>query len=135
MATSVRIWDVPVERLCRNHLLAEHRELHAIWSIVLEGKRGYSKHPEVVRWKGKLGALWKRHEQQRREMLRRGYAHRSPLSLRDIPKHHRGEVQHVRLEPVEAQLLKLRLKGCECSTRTTARMTKGRKRRESRPRR
>ncbi|MEM4232937.1 MAG: pyrimidine dimer DNA glycosylase/endonuclease V [Thermoplasmata archaeon] len=117
----MRVWDVPVERLCRNHLLAEHRELHAIWNIVLKNRKGYSKHPEVMRWRGKLAALWKRHEEQRLEMLRRGYKHRSPLSLKDVPRQHRGTVQRVRVEPVEAQLTKLRLKGCGCSTRACGR--------------
>lgn len=35
----MRIWDLSPKRLCRNHLLGEHRELHAIWA---GGKKGYS---------------------------------------------------------------------------------------------
>ena len=27
---NMRIWDIPLDRLCRNHLLGEHNELHAI---------------------------------------------------------------------------------------------------------
>ena len=30
----MRTWDIPPEKLCRQHLLGEHRELHAIWSII-----------------------------------------------------------------------------------------------------
>ena len=59
----MRIWDIPVEKLCRNHLLGEHRELHAIWSILINNKKGYAHHPETVRWKGKQKALYLRHEQ------------------------------------------------------------------------
>jgi len=75
----MRIWDVPVEDLCRKHLLGEHRELHGLWSILTNGKAGYSKHPETKRWVGHLRALQERHSVQVREMERRGYNHRSPL--------------------------------------------------------
>jgi hypothetical protein len=33
------------EKLCRNHLLGEHQELHAIWSVLVNGKKGYAHHP------------------------------------------------------------------------------------------
>ena len=75
----MRIWDIPVEKLCQKHLLGEHRELHAIWSILVNNKKGYSKHPETIRWKGKLKALYLRHEQLVKEMNARGYSHKSPL--------------------------------------------------------
>jgi len=75
----VRIWDVPVEHLCRNHLLGEHRELHAVWNIITLGKSGYATHPETRRWVGKLAALYGRHEQQVLEITRRGWRHASPL--------------------------------------------------------
>lgn len=110
----MRVWDVPVERLCRNHLLAEHCELHAIWSIIVNDRRGYSKHPEVTRWRGKLGALWARHELEKREMLKRGYAHQSPLDARSVPRGQRGGVQNTHLESVAQQKRKLRMKGCDC---------------------
>jgi len=113
----MRVWDVPVTCLCRNHLLAEHRELHAIWNIILEDKRGYSRHPEVLRWRGRLGALGKRHEEQVREMARRGYNHHSPLGLKDVPEDHRGCRQTTFLDSVVEQRRRLREKGCECSVR------------------
>jgi len=75
----MRIWDLPPEILCRNHLLGEHRELHAVWAILTEGKKGYANHPETLRWKGKLRALYQRHEAQVEEMIHRGYRHQSPL--------------------------------------------------------
>jgi len=75
----MRIWDLPPNILCRNHLLGEHRELHALWAILTEGKKGYANHPETRRWKGKLKALYERHEALVKEMTRRGYRHHSPL--------------------------------------------------------
>lgn len=110
----MRIWDLPVGCLCRNHLLAEHRELHAIWSVILGGKKGYSSHPEVLRWRGKLLALSARHDEQVREMESRGYLHRSPLDVSCVPEGHRGMVQDSLLEPVSVQARKLKAKGCRC---------------------
>jgi hypothetical protein len=75
----VRIWDLEPRQLCDRHLLGEHRELHALWSILTNGKRGYANHPETNRWRGRLAALYARHEAEVEEMGRRGFAHRSPL--------------------------------------------------------
>jgi len=73
----MRIWDVRPHRLCRKHLLAEHRELHGLWNILtVHGlKGGYSRHPETLRWIGKTLALYVRHELLVREFARRGYSH------------------------------------------------------------
>src|SRR6185312_17174317 len=60
----MRVWDLPPRILCRQHLLGEHLELHAIWAVLTKGRKGYSRHPETLRWKGKLKALYKRHELQ-----------------------------------------------------------------------
>jgi hypothetical protein len=54
----MRIWDIPPEKLCRDHLLGEHRELHEIWSILINNKKGYARHPETLRWKGKQRAVY-----------------------------------------------------------------------------
>jgi len=75
----MRIWDIHPKRLCRQHLLGEHRELHAIWVILTQKRRGYANHPETIRWRGKLKALYLRHQALVKEMNKRGYAHRSPL--------------------------------------------------------
>ncbi|VVC04002.1 Pyrimidine dimer DNA glycosylase [Candidatus Bilamarchaeum dharawalense] len=75
----MRIWDLPPTKLCRPHLLAEHRELHAIWTILTKNKKGYSHHPETLRWKDKLKALYLRHELLVEEFGRRNYSHKSPL--------------------------------------------------------
>jgi len=46
----MRIWDLSPKKLCRAHLLGEHRELHAIWSVLVNGKKGYARHPETWAW-------------------------------------------------------------------------------------
>ncbi len=107
----MRIWDLEPERLCRSHLLGEHRELHAIWNILTKKKRGYVGHPEVLRWKGKLKALYLRHEELVSEMCRRGYCHHSPLDSRLA----RGEaVQLTHVDTPEDQVRRLARKGCGC---------------------
>ena len=41
-----------------------------------------SRHPETLRWVGKLAALFARHDALVEEMDRRGFTHRSPLDRR-----------------------------------------------------
>ena len=107
----MRIWDLPPERLCRQHLLGEHRELHAIWSVLTNGRRGYARHPETLRWQGKLGALWLRHAALVDDMQRRGYQHHSPLDQQLATG---ALVQEQVVDSVEAQQEQLRRKGCDC---------------------
>ncbi|WP_216364553.1 pyrimidine dimer DNA glycosylase/endonuclease V [Moorella sp. E308F] len=59
--------------------MGKHRELHALWTILTQGKKGYSRHPETLRWRGKLKALYLRHEKLAKEMKSRSYSHCSPL--------------------------------------------------------
>jgi hypothetical protein len=107
----MRIWDTPPEKLCRNHLLGEHRELHAIWSILIHHKKGYAHHPETLRWKGKQNALYLRHEQLVKVMLARGYHHLSPLEL----QHATGKnTQDVFLDSYDEQIRLLQKKKCGC---------------------
>lgn len=107
----MRIWDVSPRILCRQHLLGEHRELHAIWAVLTEGKKGYSRHPETLRWKGKLKALFLRHERLVAEMGRRGYTHASPLDRRRALGSAR---QTAYVDPPRRQLRLLRAKPCPC---------------------
>jgi hypothetical protein len=107
----MRIWDITPKRLCRNHLLGEHRELHAIWSVLVNDKQGYARHPETLRWKGKLRALFARHEALVREMTRRGYRHRSPLAKRLATGRAR---QRVFVDAPKEQVRILRSKHCPC---------------------
>ena len=76
----VRIWCVPIEKLDRQHLLGEHKELHTIFNVIVYNKKGFSNHPQTNRFRGdNLGMLIDRHNQQVKELIRRGYNHNSPL--------------------------------------------------------
>jgi len=107
----MRIWDIDPKRLCRNHLLGEHRELHAIWSILTKNKKGYSRHPETLRWKGKLKALFARHQKLVRELEKRCYNHYSNLPI----KYAKGlGYQNVFIDSPREQLKILKNKQCQC---------------------
>lgn len=107
----MRIWDLPPRKLCRNHLLGEHRELHAIWSVLTRNKKGYSRHPETLRWKGRLKALYSRHKKIIKELKRRGYRHNSPLDSRLAA----GKGRQTRfVDSVGEQIRILRRKRCDC---------------------
>ena len=107
----MRIWDINPKYLCRVHLLGEHRELHAVWTILTKNKKGYSKHPETLRWHGKLQALFLRHEKLVKEMLRRGYNHQSPLDKRLA----KGSAkQNIYIDKLKKQKEILTKKPCGC---------------------
>jgi hypothetical protein len=107
----MRIWDVPPSELCRAHLLGEHRELHALWTILTQGKRGYTRHPETLRWHGKLSALYLRHQMLVDEMAQRGYRHATDL---DAALAGGSGLQAEYLQTPEEQRAILRAKGCGC---------------------
>jgi hypothetical protein len=109
----MRVWDVPASELCRKHLLGEHRELHGLWNILLLGKKGYSRHPETLRWDGKLGALRIRHQELVAEMRRRGYRHNSPLPA---PPPGHSILQFELINTMDEQRYLLSQKDCECYT-------------------
>ena len=107
----MRIWDLAPEVLCRQHLLGEHRELHAVWTIITQSKAGYCHHPEVLRWHGRLRALYNRQSALVDEMERRGYRHASPLD-EDLAV---GLAEQERLiDDLDRQRAILRGKGCGC---------------------
>lgn len=110
----MRIWDIPVEQLCRQHLLGEHRELHALWTILISGrtKGGYANHPETKRWRGKTLALYMRHAQQVQEMEQRGYNHKSPLDVLACPDSCMYQTEQ--WQSTEEQVMRLRAKCKEC---------------------
>ena len=78
----MRIWDINPGYLNRQSLLGEHRELHGIVSIIKNHKKGYSNHPETLRWMGYGWALRQRHRLLAAEMWLRGYTDHSPVNLR-----------------------------------------------------
>jgi hypothetical protein len=91
--------------------LGEHRELHAIWSVLTNNKTGYSRHPEVIRWRGRLKALYLRHQILVKEMGKRGYRHYSPLDgqlATGLAK------QDLQVDSYEDQIRRLKGKECGC---------------------
>lgn len=107
----MRIWDISPKNLCRKHLIAEHGELHSMWSIITNGKKGFSKHPETMRWQGKLKALYLRHEKLVKEMKKRGYSHNSTIDKKTATG--KG-VQGIYIDKPTKQKQILRQKPCDC---------------------
>src|SRR2546423_13947003 len=107
----MRIWDLAGMDLRDRHLLGEHRELHAVWSILTTGKRGYARHPETLRWRGRPAALYARHDEQVQEMRRRGFRHRSPLEAALATGDRR---QRELLGSIDAQGARLAQAACAC---------------------
>jgi hypothetical protein len=109
----MRVWDINPRLLCRKHLLAEHRELHGLWNILTKhgGRGGYSRHPETLRWVGKLAALYARHQALVDEFVRRGYRHLTPLD-KALAK---GKAkQNLFINTLEEQVELLKAKDCDC---------------------
>lgn len=107
----MRIWDINPKKLCNRHLFGEHRELHAIWSILINNKKGYRNHPETKRWVGKKKALYLRHEKLVKEIKRRKYNHNSPLDRkRASGKLKQNEFVNTKTE----QKIILKHKDCDC---------------------
>ncbi len=77
----MRIWDINPGYLNRQSLLGEHRELHGIVSIIANNKKGYSRHPETLRWVEYGWALTTRHKLLAAEMELRNFNERSPVSM------------------------------------------------------
>lgn len=76
---------MPVSLLNRQHLLGEHVELHVLVNTILNKRKGrtdigWVNHPETQRYEKHLGMLYDRHDQQVKEMTKRGYNHNSPLT-------------------------------------------------------
>jgi hypothetical protein len=78
----MRVWDISPGYLNLQSLLGEHCELHAICSIISNSKKGYSRHPETIRWQGYGWALQQRHRLLAAELSLRGLCEKSPVNLR-----------------------------------------------------
>jgi len=105
----MRIWDkIEPNRLCKKHLLAEHRETLCIWSVITNNKKGYSKHPETLRFKDNLGSLIYRHNKIITEATKRGY------NFKLLPNQDNYNIDSKIIESWDNQELSLSLKQCEC---------------------
>lgn len=112
----MRVWDLPPQLLCDRHLVAEHHEIHTIWSVLTRGLKGWSRHPETLRWQGRLRALYARHEADVEEMQRRGFRHRSPLDEALAE----GEAEQTEcVDAPEEQMRMLRARCEKCRERLT----------------
>lgn len=76
-------------------------------AVRTQGKKGWSHHPETQRWRGKLAALYARHEQQIAEMDIRGWNHKSPL---DQTLATGSFTQDVKLFSIETELDHMQIK-------------------------
>lgn len=76
----MRVWDLHPGYLSRGNLLGQHAEIHAVWSVVVNERQGYSRHPETIRWRSQLPWLNWLHRLTAAEMALRGYKHASPLA-------------------------------------------------------
>ena len=76
----MRIWDINPGYPNRQSLLGEHRELHGMVSIFANDKKGYSRHPETLRWVGYGWALQMRHQLISCEMALRNYQDKTPVN-------------------------------------------------------
>ena len=89
----MRIWDLHPGYLNRQSLLGEHRELHGMVSIIVNGKKGYSRHPETLRWADFGWALYKRHQ-----LLKEKYKDKNPgriplpLNAQQMWRHHKYSI-------------------------------------------
>ncbi len=72
----MRMWNVPPETMCRQHLLGEHLEMHMFVGAIIKGTsmQGYIENGMLD-----ISRLASRHEELVIEMERRGMNHKSPF--------------------------------------------------------
>lgn len=70
------MWNVDVKKMCKNHLLGEHLEMHMFAGCLKKGKNlhGYINNNLV-----EIHNIKKRHAALVKEMIKRKYSHNSPL--------------------------------------------------------
>ena len=77
----MRMWMVPPEIMCRQHLLGEHVELHMLVGSI---KKGRSIDGFLAQRILEPSAINERHEALTVEMTQRGYSHKSPLIVPEL---------------------------------------------------
>lgn len=104
----MRVWDIHPGYLSRQSLLGQHAEIHAVHSVIAGNKKGYSDHPETMRWRGNLARLKDRHELTVKEMGLRGVKHKSPFNIDRVGFHESRTESYV--DPPAKQFALLRMK-------------------------
>lgn len=106
----MRVWDVPVNYLCDKHLIGQHLEIHTMYNVIYKNKKGYSKHPETLRWVNKLDQLALIHNQTVAEMSSRGFNHKSPINYKEA----KFRSNYGLVDPLWRQIHNLYRKNCQC---------------------
>lgn len=101
----MRVWDVHPGYLYYNSLLGQHAEIHALLSVIAGSKKGYSNHPEALRWQNKKEALIKMHDLTVKEMNLRGFNHASPCCI-EITEEVTEDLSYVDHPDVQFAILK-----------------------------
>lgn len=98
------MWMINPKKLCRNHLLGEHKEIHQLVGSLNKGKsiKGYLEKGQV-----EVHSIRKRHKEIVMEMKSRGYAHNSPL-----PRFKEFKAGKVNISENEKELIK-RCENCK----------------------
>ncbi len=78
----MRMWMVPPREMCQQHLFGEHLELHMLVGTIA---RGFSIEGYLEAGLCEPESIISRHDAIANEMLRRGYAHRSPIHAVQLP--------------------------------------------------
>jgi hypothetical protein len=78
----MRMWNVDARKMCRQHLLGEHNEIHKMVGNLRKSRRW----TESLTAKGFLEPqnAFSRHEELAKEMKRRNMNHKSPLDIRGV---------------------------------------------------
>ena len=108
----MRMWMVPVQYMCRKHLLGEHVEHHMLVGSI---NKGLSMAGFVANNLLEPRSILTRHYELACEMERRGYKHKSPLmevDLSGLPAEHA-----LATVDVESSLLDLISRCPDCKAR------------------
>jgi len=103
----MRVWDINSGYLSNKNLLGEHVEIHAIFSVITNNKKGYANHPETKRWVKNLYALKLRHDLIVIEMNIRNYNHKSPIEYNKKTKFPKTfiDLPHIQFEILKKKYL------------------------------